>query len=229
MKLPVTAFLMMAASAAAFAPSVRHQQRAFVPSPLRLSDEKGGDLVPIKEETVEFTAGILGATSGFLIGGPLGAFILGAAANYASKTESEVADVVQAVSKSGIQIYNYLTTLDRKYELLNKAKTSLEGALDKLKAQGSVDPDAVEKVESALATTKSKITEINNEYDLVGGATTALGILGDLVEKAVSKASELNEEYQLSDKALAALKQSVGKATEAAKTASSSAVSAESE
>jgi len=232
MKFSLAIFLALAASAMAFTPDC--QQRAFVPrTALRMSDEeeaatpppppppaakaapKGGALVPIKEETVDFTAGILGTTAGFFLGGPLSAFILGAATNFASKTEGEVANVVNAVSKSSIQVYNYLTTVDQKYDLLQKAKTSLENALDKLKAQGSVDPDAIEKVETALATTKSKIAEINDEYDLVGGATTALGIVGDLVEKAVKKAGELNEEYQLSGKAVDALKGAVEKAKEA--------------
>jgi chromosome segregation ATPase len=182
-------------------------------------DEEGGALVPIKEETVEFTAGLLGATAGLFVGGPVLAFILGAAANYVSKMEGDAAEVVQAVSKSSIQVFNYLTRLDRKYEILDKTKGKLEEAVDGLKAKGSVDPEALAKVEGALETTKSKIEEINDEYDLVGAGMTALGVVGDLVEKAVKKASELNEEYQLSGKALDALKTSVDKAKDAAKEA----------
>jgi chromosome segregation ATPase len=184
-------------------------------------DEEGGALVPIKEETVEFTAGLLGATAGLFIGGPVFAFILGAAANYVSKMEGDASEVVQAVSKSSIQIFNYLTRLDKKYEILDKTKDKLEEAVDGLKAKGTVDPDALAKVEGALETTKSKIEEINDEYDLVGAGMTALGVVGDLVEKAVKKASELNEEYQLSGKALDALKTSVDKAKDAAKEAQS--------
>ena len=217
-------------SADAFAPS----QRAFVrPAGLRMSEEsetatapppkaksapksKGGSLVPIKEETVEFTAGILGAVAGFAIGGPVLAAIGAAAANYASKSESEISDVISAVSKSSIQIYNYLATLDEKYDILQKAKNSLDSALAKLKSQDSVDPATIEKVEKALESTKSKIAEVNDEYDLVGGGMTALGVIGDLVEKAVKKAGELNEEYKLTSKAQEALKSAVEKAKEAA-------------
>jgi hypothetical protein len=218
---------LLAVSANAFAPS----QRALVrPAGLRMSDESpvatkvkpapakstGGSLVPIKEETVEFTAGILGAVAGFAIGGPVLAAIGAAAANYASKSESEISDVVSAVSKTSIQIYNYLATLDEKYDILQKAQGSLNSALTKLKAQENVDPATIEKVEKALASTTSKIAEVNDEYDLVGGATTALGVIGDLVEKAVKKAGELNEEYKLTDKAQEALKTAVDKAKEAA-------------
>jgi hypothetical protein len=218
---------LLAVSAQAFAPS----QRVFVrPSGLRMSEESaaptkpkpapakssGGSLVPIKEETVEFTAGILGAVAGFAIGGPVLAAIGAAAANYASKSESEISDVVSAVSKSSIQIYNYLATLDEKYDILQKAKGSLDSALTKLKAQENVDPATIDKVEKALESTKTKIAEVNDEYDLVGGGMTALGVLGDLVEKAVKKVGELNEEYKLTDKAQEALKSAVEKAKEAA-------------
>jgi hypothetical protein len=176
-----------------------------------------GALVPIKEETVEFTAGVLGGVAGFAVGGPLLAAVGAAAGNYLSKMEGDAAVAIQGVSKSAIQVFNYLATLDKKYEVLNKAKKSLENALDKLKSQDSIDPAAVDKVEKALATTSSKIAEINDEYDLVGGGMTALGVIGDLVEKAIKKAGEMNAEYKLTDKALTSLKGAVDKAKTAAK------------
>ena len=181
---------------------------------------EGGALVPIKEETVEFTAGIIGGAAGLVLGGPLLAAIGAAAANYASKMDGDVSEAIQAVSKSSIQVFNYLAKLDKKYEVLQKAQTSLENSLEKLKQREGVNPETISKVESALANTKTKIVEINDEYDLVGGATTALGVFGDLVEKAVKKVSELNEEYQLSSKAKESLSKAVDKAKEASKSAS---------
>lgn len=172
----------------------------------------GGKLVPIKEETVEFTAGLLGGLVGLSLGGPALAAVTAAAANYASKTDAEVGEVVSAVSKTAIEIYNYLAKLDDKYSVLAKAKTSLEDALTKVKSQGNVDPDTVAKLESALESTNAKIAEINDEYDLVGAGSTALGVVGDLVEKAVAKASELEKEYSLTDKAKDALSKAVDKA-----------------
>jgi hypothetical protein len=180
----------------------------------------GGKLVPIKEETVEFTAGLIGGAAGFIIGGPVLGAIAAAAANYVSKSDNDAGVAVGAISKSAIEVYNYLATLDSKYEVLGKAKNSLENALDKLKAQDNVDPDAIEKVETALASTKEKLAEINDEYDLVGSGMTALGVIGDLVEKTVKKVGELNEEYDLTDKAKNALASAVDKAKEAASKAS---------
>jgi len=180
------------------------------------SADTGGKIVAIKEETVEFTAGIIGGVAGFVVGGPVLGAVGAAAANYVSKGGDEAGEIVGAVSKSALEVYNYLATLDSKYEVLGSAQSSLEGALDKLKSQEKIDPAAIEKVESALASTKAKIEEVNDEYDLVGSGLTALGVVGDLVEKTVKKVGELNEEYQLTDKAKTALSGAVDKAKEAA-------------
>lgn len=211
--LPLTFASLQGASA--FVP----QQKAFVrPAVTSFMSEEtdGGKLVAIKEETVEFTAGLIGGIAGLVVGGPvLGAFAA-AAANYVSKSESEAAEVVGAVSKTALEAYNYLATLDSKYELLGSAQDSLENALDNLKSQDKVNPDTVQKVENALASTKATIQEVNDEYDLVGSGMTALGVVGDLIEKTVLKVGELNEEYQLTDKAKEALSSAVDKAKDAA-------------
>ncbi len=209
-------------SVSAFAPTPISVRRAA--SPLYMSEPpappakappaaaKTSAIVPINEETVEFTAGILGGVVGFAIGGPVLGAIGAAAANYATKTDAEVGEILSAVSKTSIEIFNYFSKLDSKYELLDKAKTQLENALEKVKSSESANPETIEKIEKALSSTNSKIKEINDEYDLVGVGLTALGVVGDLVEKAVIKAGELNEEYQLSSKATAALAEAVEKA-----------------
>jgi len=208
--------------ASAFAPS---SPVAFTRSALRMSDEEpvaepvvqqSVALVPIKEDTVQFTAGLVGGAIGFVVGGPvLGAFAA-TATNYISKNDNEASEVISAVSKSSIEIFNYLKTLDNKYTLLKSAQNSLEEALEKVKAQNA-DSDTIQKIENTLKLTTDKITEVNDEYDIVGAGVTALGVVGDLVEKALVKAGELNDEYKLSDKALATIKDVSSKAVDAAK------------
>ena len=220
----LAAVIVGSASAFTTAPS-----RAFVARPLFAEDgvveaevsapvveaepvsSSGGALVPIKEETIEFTAGLLGGAFGFAVGGPVLGAIGAAAANYAAKTDQEVGEVVQSVSKSTIEIYNYLATLDAKYELLSNAQRSLEDSLAKIKKADNVDPETVKKVETALASTSAKIKEINEEYDLVGAGSTALGVIGDLVERAVKQAGVINEEYKLTEKAMEAIRTAVEK------------------
>uniref|UniRef100_A0A7S1B725 Uncharacterized protein n=2 Tax=Corethron hystrix TaxID=216773 RepID=A0A7S1B725_9STRA len=194
--------------ASAFAPST---QPSFTRTVRYMSESEGGAMVPIKEETVEFTAGIIGGAVGLVIGGPVVAAVGAAAVNYASKAEGEAGVVVSAVSKTAIEVYNYLTKLDAKYEVLKTAQSKLEESLEKVKAQNA-DTDTIQQIEDALTKVTSSISEVNDEYDLVGAGVTALGVVGDLVEKAVKKASELNEEYQLTDKATAALADATSKA-----------------
>lgn len=182
-----------------------------------VEESTGGALVPIKEETIEFTAGLIGGAVGFAVGGPILGAVAAAAANYASKTDQEIGEVMQNVSKTAIEIYNYLAGLDAKYEILGKTQKSLEDTLEKVKTSSNVDPEAVKKVEGALDSTNKKIKEINDEYDLVGAGNTALGVVGDLVEKAVKEAGKLNEEYKLSDKAMESVTTAVDKAKKIAK------------
>lgn len=201
-------------AASAFAPQQSIARPATVV--FMSEEEAGGKLVAIKEETVEFTAGLIGGAAGLVIGGPVLGAIGAAAANYVSKSEDDAGELVGTVSKSAIEVYNYLATLDNKYELLSKAQGSLQDALEKVKAQEKVDEEAIQKIEDALAATTAKIEEVNDEYDLVGSGMTALSVVGDLVEKTVAKVQELNEEYQLTDKAKDALTTAVDKAKDAA-------------
>ena len=215
--------VVLVGSASAFSPVARPLNNARFTA-LSMSEEpapaaapiKAGAIVPINEETVEFTAGLLGGVVGFTIGGPVLGAIAAAAANYASKTDAEVGEVLSAVSKTSIEIFNYFSKLDSKYEVLDNAKSQLESALEKVKKSDSANPETIDKIESALKNTNSKIREINDEYDLVGTGMTALGVVGDLVEKAIIKAGELNEEYKLSDKATKAIGDAVEKAKKAA-------------
>ncbi|KAL7542705.1 hypothetical protein ACHAXR_012089 [Thalassiosira sp. AJA248-18] len=217
-KLLVSALLVGSASAFAPAPfartnsALRMSDEAPVPPPEAPPAVKTTAIVPINEETVEFTAGILGGIAGFAIGGPVLGALGAAAANYASKTDAEAGEILSAVSKTSIELFNYFSKLDSKYEVLDKAKGQLENALDKVKSSETANPETIDKIESALSSTNAKISEINDEYDLVGTGMTALGVVGDLVEKAIIKAGELNEEYQLSSKATVALSDAVEKA-----------------
>eukprot|EP00591_Stephanopyxis_turris_P002217 CAMPEP_0195507278 /NCGR_PEP_ID=MMETSP0794_2-20130614/757_1 /TAXON_ID=515487 /ORGANISM="Stephanopyxis turris, Strain CCMP 815" /LENGTH=228 /DNA_ID=CAMNT_0040633911 /DNA_START=43 /DNA_END=729 /DNA_ORIENTATION=- len=216
----ITLAVLAVGSASAFVPSVNSPAFSRTSTTFRMSDdaeveaaESGGSLVQVNQESIEFTAGLIGGAAGFVVGGPVLGAIGAAIANFASKSDEEYANVVTAVSKSAIEVFNYLAKLDSQYEVLDKAQDSLKTALDKIKENPSVEPATVEKVEKALQNTSTKISEINEEYDLVGAGSTALGVIGDLVEKAITKAGEINDEYKLSDKAI----ESVGKAVEKAK------------
>ena len=216
----VAVVLLSLATSAAFAPA---QWRASAPAtasarprvaPLRMSDEEGGALITVNEENIGAGASTLGGVAGFVVGGPVFGALSAALVNYVSKQDNEVGDVARGVGKVALDVFNFLTKLNNKYDLTDKAGTAAVDAIDKVKekdAEGVLD-----KVEDALATTTDKLSALNDEYDLVGKGKQVLWVAGDLSEKAIMKGIELNDEYDLVDKAVDAGKEAVEKAKESA-------------
>jgi len=169
-------------------------------------------LVPVNEATIEFTSGLLGGALGFAVGGPVLAAIVAAATNYVSKNdEGEVSEIVQTVSKSTIQVYNYFAKLDAKYEVVDGARKNLQNTLDDLKNNEKIDPKVIEQTEKALEATKARLDDLNKEYDFVNAGSVAFGVVGDLVEKAVNTIGDFNSEYGLTDRAKNSIKDVVAK------------------
>ena len=159
-------------------------------------ESQGGALVAINEATVEFTAGVIGGVAGFAIAGPIGAVAVSAVTNYLSKQDDDFSIVLQSLSKTVLEISNYLLKLDSKYDLVYKAKVSIEDAIDTLKEKDGIDAEAIDKVENAINTTVLRMAEISDEYDLWGETTSALGFVGDLVEKTADKVGTMNKELK---------------------------------
>ncbi|GMI26965.1 hypothetical protein TeGR_g5907, partial [Tetraparma gracilis] len=152
---------------------------------------------------------------GFTLLGPVGATLGAGFLNYASKVDDdEVGTAVKNASRTALELYNYLAGLNERYDLLIKAQDALAASYEKIKDQGNVDPETLERVEEALAQTTSKVKEANDEYDLVDAGLKVLGVLGDLTEKGVAKAIELNDQYDLTDKAKAKLAEALEKVRE---------------
>lgn len=55
--------------------------------------------------------------AGFFVGGPFLAAILAVAANYGSKQENDAGEAVRGISANAIEAFNFLTTLNSKYDV----------------------------------------------------------------------------------------------------------------
>mmetsp|Transcript_6316 Transcript_6316/g.7237 ORF Transcript_6316/g.7237 Transcript_6316/m.7237 type:complete len:413 (+) Transcript_6316:258-1496(+) len=192
-------------------------------APPQKTKRGSGALVPINQESVEFTAGFVGAGIGLAIGGPYFALLSAAIANYSTKTDSEVGDAVQTVSRSALELYNYAIELDAKYEVLQTSQSKLREAIDNLKNTSGDNKELIEKLENSLTKTTNRIEEFNAEYDFVGSGLTALEVAGDLVYRAVEKVNDLNDEYGVTQKATDVIRKSVESARKAAVEAGESA------
>ena len=131
--------LLSLATSAAFAPA---QWRASAPAtasarprvaPLRMSDEEGGALITVNEENIGAGASTLGGVAGFVVGGPVFGALSAALVNYVSKQDNEVGDVARGVGKVALDVFNFLTKLNNKYDLTDKAGTAAVDAIDKVK------------------------------------------------------------------------------------------------
>lgn len=175
-------------------------------------------LVPINEASVQFTAGLIGATAGFLIGGPILSAILAAASNYLSRKDEETSmdtspkKIVDTASQTALLLYNFLAKFEKENKVVDTTFKVLEGAVDKVKA--TEGGSALLGLESTLGGVAKKVEELNDDYDLVQGAGTVLNSVGDLVEISVDKVVALNEEYQLTDRVSSVVKGTVDKLAE---------------
>lgn len=55
--------------------------------------------------------------AGFFVGGPFLAAALAVAANYGSKQENDAGQAVRGISANAIEAFNFLTTLNSKYDV----------------------------------------------------------------------------------------------------------------
>lgn len=189
--------------AAAVAPAPRRSEA--IPAGSTIPTSRS--IVPVNESTIEFTSGLIAGIVGLALAGPVGGAVAALAANYASRTQGDLdaGDVIRSVSKSAIQVYNYLSRLDDKYRGLEKARESLAAAYKQLESEPNADPLYLRRIEQSLERTAARMRELNEKYDLVDSGFVALGVVGDLVEITLNKIDEVNGKYKLTDRAWSAV------------------------
>ncbi|KAL9189721.1 hypothetical protein ACHAXT_009396 [Thalassiosira profunda] len=174
-------------------------------------------IVPINESTVQFTAGAIGGAAGLALGGLPLALAGAAACNYLSRKDDNVGDgtsakkVVDAGARTALLAYNFLAQFEKDNKVVDSILNILEKVVDKAKEADTPAGEAIVTLESVLGGVANKVEELNDDYDLVGGAGTVLDSVGDLVEMGADKVVEMNEEYKLTERASTVVKGAVDK------------------
>lgn len=171
-------------------------------------------IVPINEENVETSAGVLGAAAGLVLSGPPVAAALAITANFVSKQESGAGKTMRAAGEAGIQVYNFLSSTDEKYGITDKAGSALSSALDSAKEKDTSDDKVVSKAITTVNSVIDKAKELNQDLDITGNLKELVWATGELGGKAIEKGLELNDKYKVSDKVVAAVQNAVDKARE---------------
>ena len=184
-------FLACVAVSSAFRPTL--PSRFVVPSQTRLFEQNS--LVPVEKANIENAAAVTGGIVGFALGGPVVALILAAVSNYAVKKDNDAGVALRGFGKVVIESYNYLTTLNQKYELTGKASEAVKTTVNKAAAEN----ESLDQVTKTLDTTVTKVSEINKEFDLVTKAKQALVAAGTLSDAALEKVEELNAKVSMEE------------------------------
>lgn len=181
------------ACANAFQHTMKANRAAFKSSrisALRMSEEPSEivPLVPVDKVNVENAGAVTGAFLGLVLGGPVLAALLAAITNYVIKQEGESGEALRGVGKTVVESVNFLTKLNTKYSLTDKAGDAVGKALSNIETES----EALQKVKSTYTTVVSKVSELNEEYDLVSKGKEVLASTAALSDAAIEKLVELN-------------------------------------
>ena len=147
------------------------------------------DLVPLEKTNIQNAAAVTGGIVGFALGGPIIGLILAALSNYVSKKEdSDYGVALRGFGKTVIESYNFLTTLNDKYDATGAASTRL----DKFLTSAEIESEGFSKFTKSVDSIGTKVKEINSEFDLVGRGKQIVIAASTLSDAALEKLEELN-------------------------------------
>ena len=154
--------------------------------PLRMAEK---EIVPVDKDNMINAATVSSAITGLLLLGPLGGLVFAGAAWNLGKKENEAGEALRGVGKAVIEAYNFLTTLNDKYKLTDKAVSAIDSAVS------SSDNETVTQVKQTITEVSSKIGELNKEYDLVSKGKDLAKTAVTVTDAAIDKVIELNAQY----------------------------------
>jgi len=161
---------------------------------------KGGQLVAVNQNNIEFSAGTIGGAAGLFLGGPVLAALLGGTTNYLARKDVDAAsDAVKGTATKGIEVYNYISKLLTDNDVSGKISSAVSS---------NADPDTLDSIGSTWKTVSDKA----DEFAVVDLAAKALGVTGDALEKIVDAALGYADDNDVYSKVKAASSEAASKA-----------------
>lgn len=186
MKFSIAILLICVCLTSAFRTNARSPIVSTFYRPIRMADK---DIVPIDKENMINAATVSSAITGLLFLGPLGALVFAGAAWNVGKKENEAGEALRGVGKAVLEAYNFLTTLNDKYKLTDKAASAIDSAVS------SSENETVGQVKQTITEVTSKIGELNKEYDLLSKGKEIAKTAVTVTDAALDKVVELNAQY----------------------------------
>lgn len=154
-----------------------------------ISAEKTYEIVPVDKTNSVNAVAVTSAFLGYVLGGPLLAAILAAITNYVAKKEDDIpAEALRGVGKSVVESYNFLNKLNAKYSLTDKLGETVNKAVSSIDSES----DTLSKVKETYASTAEKVSELNNEFDIVGTGKKVVIAAATVTDATIDKVVEWN-------------------------------------
>ena len=171
-------------------------------------------MIPLNVRSVEFASGLIGGALGLAVGGgPLLAAAAAVAVNYASKTDSDAGEAVQAVSRSAISVVNYATEVTERSgageRTVRAADRAGESAMEAVRRTGKVDRETLDRVGGTVVNVADRVKEMSDEYDVVDRTKVTIEVVSDLVDRALRRVEILNREHRPVDRVVDTVKKGV--------------------
>lgn len=152
------------------------------------------DLVTLDKANIESASAITGGVVGFAVGGPLFGLLIAAISNYVAKKDSDAGTALRGFGTSVIESYNFLKTLDGKYDVTGTVSNSV----NKLVISAEGESEGFKKVTKTWIDVSTKIKDISDDFDILGKSKQAATAAADLSDAALEKIAELNAQVSLS-------------------------------
>lgn len=135
---------------------------------------------------MQSAAAVTGGILGLVLFGPFGAVALAAITNFVSKKDDEAGEALRGLGKTVIESYNFLKKLNGKYDVTGKVVSSVDSAID------SSENETIETVKKTITNVSSKVSDLNNEYNLVGKASDAIKVSSSLFSSYIKRLTHIN-------------------------------------
>jgi len=150
------------------------------------------EIIPMEDKNIQNASAVTTGLVSFVLVGPIGAIILAAIANYASKKDNDLGIALRGVGKTVIESANYLKKLNSKYDITSKAVNSVTKAVSSI---DTADSEVIKTVKDTVDSVVGTVSKLDEEYDILSKGSIVLDTAANLSDKALEKVEELNNKY----------------------------------
>lgn len=119
-----------------------------------------------------------------------------AISNYAAKKDNDAGVAIRGFGTTVIESYNFLTTLNNKYNVISAVSTSISKVVQSAEAES----EGFEKVSKSVNKGLEKFKEVTSEFDLLRKSQQAAVAVSTITDSILEKVEELNTKVSLSTK-----------------------------